>query len=215
MQKLLGIATVLMLVAPFAFADDDGCDGVLPEQAYAMLFDDANTFIVDVRSPAEYHWVGHAETNLADDPDSGILEGRVFHIPYKFWMYDPTTRGYHMPVNKFFSREVAETFPEGATLIFMCRSGGRSCDCQHYLLDPTNSRPKDYEKIVTFTMYNLDEGFEGGRDPETGHRTLDAGWKNLGLPYKDKSNGIWGGNPGAMQNNAKRLGQVRQRARSE
>jgi hypothetical protein len=48
-------------------------------------------------------------------------------------------------------------------------------------------------------MYNLDEGFEGGRDPDTGHRTLDAGWKNLGLPYKDKSNGIWHGVHGAMR----------------
>ena len=199
MGRQLGIASVAILLIAGAFALAGDCEGVYPEEAYAMLFDDPNVFIVDVRSPAEYNWVGHPETNLADDPESGILEGRVFHIPYKFWLYDPTTRDYHMPINKFFAREVAEAFPEGATLIFMCRSGQRSCDCQFHLLDPANSRPKDYEKILTFTMYNMDEGFEGGRDPVTGHRTLDAGWKNLGLPYKDKTSGIWKGLPGAMK----------------
>jgi rhodanese-related sulfurtransferase len=151
----------LLIACTFAVADD--CDGVLPEQAYDMLFDDPNTYIVDVRSPAEYYWVGHPETNLADDPESGILEGRVFHIPYKFWEYDPATRDYHMPINKFFARDVANAFPEDATLIFMCRSGHRSCECQHWLLDPGNSRPMDYKKILTFTMYNLDEGFEEGQ----------------------------------------------------
>lgn len=198
MKKLFGIAMVLFLLIPGAFADD-GCDGVLPEQAYDMLLADSNTYLIDVRSPAEYFWVGHPETNLADDEDSAVLEGRVFHIPFKFWLYDTTTRDYHMPINKFFAREVANTFPAGATLIFMCRSGGRSCDCQHYLMDPQNSRPKDYAKILTFTMYNLDEGFEGGRDSVTRHRTLDAGWRNLGLPYQDGSNGIWRGIPGAMK----------------
>ena len=199
MGRQLGIASVAFLLIASAFAVAGDCEGVLPEQAYDMVFDDENTFIVDVRSPAEYYWVGHPETNLADDPESGILEGRVFHIPFKFWEYDPATRDYHMPINKFFARDVANAFPEGATLIFMCRSGQRSCDCQHWLLDPGNSRSYDYEKILTFTMYNLDEGFEGGRDPDTGHRTLDAGWKNLGLPYKDKANGIWRGVPGAMR----------------
>jgi rhodanese-related sulfurtransferase len=187
---------ILLVAASFAVAQD--CDGVLPEEAYAMLLDDPNVYLIDVRSPAEYYWVGHPDVNLADDADSGVLEGRVFHIPYKFWLYDPATRDYHMPINKMFSREIANSFPEGATLIFMCRSGGRSCDCQHYLLDPANSRPKDYDKILTFSMLNLDEGFEGGRDPDTRHRTLDAGWRNLGLPYHDGANGIWRGEPGAM-----------------
>jgi rhodanese-related sulfurtransferase len=199
MRKLLGLSTVLLVLLAGSLALADDCDGVLPEQAYQMLFDNPNAYIVDVRSPAEYYWVGHPETNLADDPESSILEGRVFHIPYKFWIYDPTTREFYMPINKFFAREVAAAFPEGATLLFMCRSGQRSCDCQHWLLDPMNSRPMDYDKIVTFTMYNLDEGFEGGRDPVTGHRTLDAGWKNLGLPYKDRANGMWSGSNGAMQ----------------
>jgi len=198
MTRLLGIALVLFLLIPGAFADD-GCDGLLPEQAYAMLLEDSNTYLIDVRSAAEYYWIGHPETNLADDLDSEVLAGKVFHIPYKFWMYDPSTREYHMPINKFFAREVAQAFPSGATLIFICRSGGRSCQAQHLLWDPENSRPKDYAKILTFTMFNLDEGFEGGRDAETGHRTLDAGWRNLGLPFKDKGNGMWSGVPGAMR----------------
>jgi rhodanese-related sulfurtransferase len=199
MKRLLGttVAIVALMTGAFAMAAD--CDGVLPEEAYQMVKDNPNAYIIDVRSPAEYYWVGHPETNLADDPDSGFLEGRVVHIPYKFWIFDPATGDYYMPINKFFARDVAAAFPEGATLIFMCRSGQRSCDCQHWLLDPKNSRLKDLEKIKTFTMYNLDEGFEGGRDPETGHRTLDAGWKNLGLPYNDKDDGIWTGTQGARR----------------
>jgi len=195
MKKLFCMAAVIVVLMTGSFAVAADCDGVFPEQAYQMLFDNPNAYIVDVRTPAEYFWIGHPEKNLADDPDSAILDGRVVHIPFKFWIYDITTRGYTMPINKFFPREIAATFPEGATLIFICRSGGRSCDCQHYLRNPKNSQQKDHEKIMTYTMLNLDEGFEGGRDPVTGHRTLSAGWKNLGLPYKDKSNGIWPRDP--------------------
>lgn len=200
MKKFLGMAAVIVVLMAGSFVMAADCDGLLPEQAYQELFDNPNAYIVDVRSPAEWYWVGHPETNLADDPDSGILAGRVFHIPYKYWVYDKAEKKYHMPINKAFARTIARTFPEGATLIFMCRSGQRSCDCQHYLLDPKNTRNKDHKKIVTFTMYNLDEGFEGGRDAVTGHRTLDAGWKNLGLAYKDKGNGIWLGTPPSMKN---------------
>jgi rhodanese-related sulfurtransferase len=203
MKRLLGLTAVIVLLATSSVAMAADCDGILPEQAYQMLFDDANTYLIDVRSASEYNWIGHPATNLADDPDSGFLEGRVAHIVYKLWVYDVATGEYHMPINKNFAKEVAKAFPKDATLIFMCRSGQRSCDAQHFMLDPANSKKKDYQKILTFTMYNLNEGFEGGRDSVTRHRTLDAGWKNLGLPYQDGRTGIWTPGKGGKGGKAK------------
>jgi rhodanese-related sulfurtransferase len=186
---LLLLSSVLLSAGGTASAYD--VQGLLPEQAYDYLEDYDNAYLIDVRTPAEYFWIGHPETNLADDPDSGFLEGKFVNIPFMFWVYDKHTDDYVMKIAKKFPQQVARTFPEGSILIFICRSGGRSALAQQYMMDPANSKQRDYEKILTYEMYNLDEGFEGGRDGETGHRTLDAGWRNKDLPYKDKGNQIW------------------------
>ncbi len=67
----------------------------------------SHTFIVDVRTQAEYEFVGH--------PD---LPNGAPNIPYKFY---PGWK-----INNDFVDDVKTRFKESDTIITMCRSGGRA-----------------------------------------------------------------------------------------
>lgn len=178
----------VMLLSSIVFAE---VVGVSPGETYADLFYD-NTYLVDVRIPAEYYWVGHPGVNNADDPGSTFLSGKIINIPYKLWELDKKTNKYIMIINPTFTNEIVTRFPEEATLYFMCRSGVRAIQAQEHLLNPENSTSQEFVKIQTYTMFNVEEGFEGEPDEVTGHRNVSGfGWKNSGLPYIDGSEGIW------------------------
>ncbi|MDH3666843.1 MAG: rhodanese-like domain-containing protein [Paracoccaceae bacterium] len=63
----------------------------------------------------------------------------------------------------------------------ICRSGGRSAIAARQLVDAGYTN-----------VWNLVEGFEGDKNPETGQRELN-GWRNAGLPwaYKLSSDTAW------------------------
>lgn len=117
---------VVTLVAAFGYAGDaaltypvkiEGHKGgdVTPSQAYRMAMSQTNVFIVDVRSRPEYVLVGHPTI--------------AYHVPVRFWTGKHTSKGYGMALNDRFSEDLKKRFnPNTDTLIFMCRSGGRSCD---------------------------------------------------------------------------------------
>jgi hypothetical protein len=102
----------------------------------------------------------------------------------------------HIP-NRFFDEEVVRQFDSGDIIIVMCRSGSRSEKASGELEDPSGPACKRLEKLGYDNIYNMLEGFEGGRNKDdTGpvnchHRTKDEGWKNKGLPYVDNDKGIW------------------------
>ena len=128
--------------------------GIDPVKAYEMVRI-PGVYLVDVRSIAEYVWVGH--------PDM------AHNIPFAFWNemkqgMDPNTR---------FLEDLKARFKPGDTLVFICRSGGRS------LKAAQAARSAGFPKV-----FNVTEGFEGELDGQ-GHRTV-GGWKNNGLPYTFK-----------------------------
>jgi|WetSurMetagenome_2_1015567.scaffolds.fasta_scaffold17585_3 rhodanese-related sulfurtransferase len=110
------------------------------------------TYLVDVRSVAEYVLVGH--------PTMAV------NIPLSFW----DERQGNLMANDNFLQDLKRRFNPDDTLIFMCRTGGRSLRAAQSALSA------GYAKV-----YNIIEGFEGQND-EKGYRTR-GGWKNSGLPY--------------------------------
>nr|WP_320192271.1 rhodanese-like domain-containing protein [uncultured Desulfobacter sp.] len=140
-----------------------------PSQAYQMATEDEHVFIVDVRTRPEYVLVGHPTI--------------AYHVPIKFWTGKHATKGYGMVINENFTKDLKKRFdPDTDTLIFMCRSGSRSCDATNVAASKA-SWPND-------KIYNMMGGFEGDKVKNEhsvyyGKRVL-GGWKNEGLPWTYK-----------------------------
>jgi rhodanese-related sulfurtransferase len=187
---VLGILFILCGMATVSVAYVN----VEPGEAYDMVANDTsnNTYILDVRTPAEWNWVGHPGKEICKDGSvrGNFLEGKVINIPFKLWVFDPETKQYVEELNKFFDEEVVRQFSPDDTIIIMCRSGSRSESASEELEDPTHPACKRLEELGFYSIYNMLEGFEGGKD-DCGYRTLDAGWKNKGLPYNYSPEGIW------------------------
>lgn len=139
-----------------------------PVEAYKMAMKDSNVFIVDVRTRPEYVLVGHPAI--------------AYHVPVKFWTGMHTTKGYGMKTNDTFGADLKKRFdPATDTLIFMCRSGGRSCAAADMAVAAGWPAKK---------VYNMMGGFEGDKiknpDSEFNGKRMMGGWKNEGLPWTYK-----------------------------
>lgn len=157
--KTMLAASLLSLCAATAFAYED----VAPDVAYTMASTDANVYILDIRTAAEWQWVGHPGKNKLGE--GAGLEGKVVNVSYKI-----ENKG-SMIVNPSFLNEINEIFGENTdvVLITMCRSGSRSANASADL------------EAAGYRVLNLAAGFEGGSDA-AGYRTRN-GWKVEGLPY--------------------------------
>ena len=129
---------------------------VTPAEAYAAATGGEGALLVDVRTRAEWTYVGVPELGVA---------GR--DVAFVEWSTFPDGR-----LNERFVDEVrsAGAVP-GTPLYLICRSGVRSVAAARALtaagLGPA---------------YNVSDGFEGPHDAQ-GHRTV-AGWKVAGLPWR-------------------------------
>jgi rhodanese-related sulfurtransferase len=139
---------------------------VTPSQAYEMVKKDPeHTFIVDIRTRAEYQLIGHPAV--------------AYNIPVKFWTGKLGEKEYGMADNVNFGKDLHERFnPATDKLIFMCRSGHRSCMAADAAVK-AGWNPKD--------VYNMLGGFEGDKVTNLdsafdGQRKL-GGWQNEGLSW--------------------------------
>ncbi len=141
---------------------------ITPSQALKMVKENNRTFIVDVRSIPEFVLVGHPVM--------------AYHVPIKFWNGKHTSKEYGMKMNENFLKDLKDRFNiETDTLIFMCRSGKRSCLAAELAIN--RGWPKD-------KAYNMMGGFEGDKLKNensifNGQRAM-GGWKNEGLPWTYK-----------------------------
>jgi rhodanese-related sulfurtransferase len=127
-----------------------------PSDAYAALQADADAVLVDVRTSAEWSYVGL--------PDLSQIGKRV--IPLE-WQRFPDGA-----LNTGFVEQLREAgVGEGAPIYFLCRSGVRSAAAAE-VATAAGLGP----------AYNVSDGFEGPLDRE-GHRTV-SGWKVVGLPWR-------------------------------
>ena len=137
---------------------DDGYAGdVEPKQAWEMLAKEPSAVLVDVRTDAEWGFVGV--------PDLSELGKDLVRVP---WQRFPS-----MAMNADFASQVAANGVEqSSTLFFLCRSGQRS-HAAAIAMTAAGYGP----------CYNVADGFEGPPDAER-HRGTVAGWKFDGLPWR-------------------------------
>lgn len=138
---------------------------VTSREAYEMWKEDPGRIrILDVRTPEEYIFVGHAET--------------ARNIPLLFvkheWNADKNE-----PVvepNPDFIAEVKGMFAPSDTLLVICRSGGRSALAVNQLA-----------KAGFVNAYNIVDGMEGDKVDDPGSvfigKRMKNGWKNSGSPW--------------------------------
>ena len=169
---VLSIALVFVL-SGLAFAGFDykvkkahiGGD-VTPSQAVEMIKKDPDhTFLVDCRTSAEYQLIGHPKG--------------ACNIPLKFWTGKFGGKKYGTAANPSFGKDLLSRFnPKTDTLLFMCRSGSRSCYACNEAVKAGFAEDK---------VFNVMGGFEGGKikckaRAYSGQRKL-GGWRNEGLPW--------------------------------
>ena len=129
---------------------------VTPEEAYAALAADDDAVLVDVRTTAEWSYVGV--------PDLGPLGKQVICLE---WQRYPDGA-----VNGDFVEQLQDVgLADGAPIYFLCRSGVRSA-----------AAARAASAAGLGPAYNVLDGFEGPHD-EHGHRTV-SGWKVAGLPWR-------------------------------
>lgn len=120
--------------------------------------------ILDVRTPEEYIYVGHAEMAV--------------NIPITFQTYrwNAGKRYFTLTPNPDFVSQVKEWVNPSDTILVMCRSGGRSAMSINVLAEAGFKN-----------VYNITDGMEGDtvKDPDSQFygKRMRNGWKNSGLPW--------------------------------
>jgi len=123
-------------------------------EAFELLSSNPDAVLVDVRTQAEWTFVGVPDLDPIDKQPH-LLE----------WNQYP---GGH---NALFVRQLIEAVPnKSAPILLLCRSGARSLAAAEALTEAGYERP-----------INVTAGFEGDLNSES-HR--EGGWKTSGLPWK-------------------------------
>lgn len=133
---------------------------VEPKDVWETLNNNPEARIVDVRTAAEWTFVGL--------PDLSGIDGEVIRVE---WQSLPS-----MQQNPDFVRQAdaalaASGAGKDAPVFFLCRSGARSAAAA------TAMSEAGYRNA-----FNVAGGFEGPRDAQ-GHRGTMEGWKADGLPW--------------------------------
>lgn len=126
------------------------------EEAWRRLGDETSAVLVDVRTAAEWNFVGA--------PDLSGIGKQIIRVS---WQTLPK-----MEQNPAFVEEVrAQASDSGASLLFLCRSGSRSQAAAIAMTAAGYSQ-----------CFNVAGGFEGDLDGDR-HRGVTGGWKAADLPW--------------------------------
>lgn len=142
-QDILGLAAQRALAKSMPYTGE-----LTPREAFEALQQDSTTVLVDVRSKAELELVGKI-------PGAINIE----------WAFYPG-----MVQNTEFVSQILSQVDKCQTIIFMCRTGGRSHNAAML------AQQQGYR------AYNMIEGFEGESNTLK-QRTQINGWKHAGLPW--------------------------------
>jgi rhodanese-related sulfurtransferase len=134
-------------------------ENVPPGKTWEALKTDPNAQLVDVRTDAEWNFVGV--------PDLAVVGKQAVLLA---WQVYPS-----MQRNAAFEAQLEEAgFTPEHHIYFLCRSGVRS------LAAAEAAQAAGFPHV-----YNVADGFEGPPD-RSGHRGMTSGWKAEGLPWRQK-----------------------------
>ena len=142
LETILNAAAERAAIKSLSYAGE-----LTPQETFEVL-QQGLAALVDVRSQAELDLVGRV-------PNANHVE----------WAFYPG-----MLPNTEFASQLQAQLDKSQTIIFMCRTGGRS----------HNAAVVAHE--LGYKAYNMLEGFEGAAN-EQRQRTLINGWKHAGLPW--------------------------------
>lgn len=134
-------------------------ENVPPKQVWDAIRDNPQAELVDVRTDAEWNFVGLPD--LAEAGKQPVL------IP---WQVYPS-----MQVNDGFADQLRQAgFTPEHHIYFLCRTGVRS------------AAAAQAAQAAGFPhAFNIADGFEGPPDAQ-GHRGTTIGWKADGLPWRQR-----------------------------
>lgn len=131
---------------------------LLPKQAWEMLMNDDKSFLIDVRTILECHYVGQPYLNK--------FANKLITLE---WRQAP-----NMELNENFGKLISKVIPnKESKLIFLCSRGGRSMEAAKYMTD------------AGYECYNILHGFDGDIDNQ-GHRGATNGWKADKLAWRQE-----------------------------
>jgi len=129
---------------------------ISPKQAWEVLAQEPGAVLVDVRTRAEWTFVGI--------PDLGNLGKKTVLLS---WQNYPD-----MAIDPDFAAKLkAQIGDDKGPVLFICRSGARSRSAAIAATTAGYAR-----------CFNVSEGFEGDKDGAS-HRGQRGGWKFAGLPW--------------------------------
>jgi rhodanese-related sulfurtransferase len=134
---------------------------ITPQQAWQLLSDNPHAVLVDVRTDAEWRFVGV--------PDLSSLGRDVVYIE---WNTAGGSRNANF-VDSLKERVQPAAVDQERPVIFLCRSGNRSIGAAEVATE-----------LGITPAYNVLDGFEGHLDAR-GHRG-ESGWRAVGLPWKQQ-----------------------------
>jgi rhodanese-related sulfurtransferase len=124
-----------------------------PQEAYALIRNDASVKLVDVRTNAERDWIGRVAI-----PDTQ-------HLAVQWSLYPGGAP------NPAFVEQLNAVAGKDDVLLFLCRSGVRSRHAARLATEHGYAN-----------CFDILEGFEGDKDAQ-GHRKTLGGWCKAGLPW--------------------------------
>ena len=151
-------------------------ENVTPRQAYEMMQKTPDLYVIDVRTPWEFQFVGHIKgaynipsnfvsTRFTAKGHSYVYSGR--EITAKKGRYQWVRN----PDFFYYVGKLVKNDPHAKILLY-CRSAHRS----PYVADRL-------VKAGYKNVYNMTEGFEGGFG-DSPYRRMTDGWQHAGLPYQ-------------------------------
>lgn len=123
------------------------------DQAWEMLSSDASSVLVDVRTSAEWNFVGVP-----------VLDSIGKQVRLVEWITFPGG-----DPNHGFIDQASRGLDPDQPVLLLCRSGARS-----------QGAAEAFQAAGFTAAYNVAAGFEGDKGPD-GHRV--GGWKHAGLPW--------------------------------
>lgn len=127
-----------------------------PTEAWELLESDPEAVLVDVRSEAEWMFVGV--------PDVTGLGKKLVTVSWNHWPSGSRNE-------RFLDQLAASGVSTGAPVLFICRSGARSA-----------AAAAAATAAGITPSYNVSQGFEGDLDAH-GRRGFE-GWRASGLPWQ-------------------------------
>lgn len=130
---------------------------VSPRTAWKILIERKDAILVDVRTRAEWNYVGLPDLASAGKQPA-LLEWQIF----------PSMQ----PNPDFVTGLSGAVTDKDAPILFLCRSGARSA-----------AAAKAMTAAGYSSCFNVSDGFEGPLDAQA-KRGAAAGWKAAGLPWR-------------------------------